>query len=302
MCNELGKSFLISQGVSSPFLPMNLLNFASYAAMGYVFIWKMGYGMYGFVIMKSLLEIINLGLLLWIFKKYGHPETQKLDSLGDYFDFRTFAKYMPQYFLMGLGWYAGYFGIELLTIMIGSLQDVNFIAAWACAFNIYNICLVMGSGMANVARTDVGIKVGDYQLGMAKKYALMGLVLAHALSFVMGLLVMTFHIQLSSVFSELPEVLEYLEPLMFYNGFAVWFVVGITTFWTILRIINKNQVITIISFLFSVVFLDVASYIMLFHTSLPWAYTMLILALALAGNSLSMIVFLINYNWDKLEV
>jgi Na+-driven multidrug efflux pump len=281
---------------------MNLGNFASYVVLGYVFIWKMGQGVYGFVIIKTISEIVNMLLLLWIFGRYAHPETKKLGNFGDYFDSGTLAKYIPQYLQIFLGCYVSFSGIELLTVMIGSLQDVNFIAAWTCAFNIYNICLVFGSGMANVARTDVGIKVGDYQLGMAKKYAAMGIVLAHAVSFVMGLLVMTFHVQLSSVFCEVPEVLEYLKPLMFYIGFAVWFGVGITTFWTILRIINKAHVITIISFLSLVVFLDIACYLLLFHTSIPWAYITLVLALSLAGNTLGMIVFLINYNWDRLNL
>ena len=284
------------------FLPINLGNFASYVVLGYVFIWKMGQGVYGFVIIKTISEIVNMLLLLWIFGRYAHPETKKLGNFGDYFDSGTLAKYIPQYLQIFLGCYVSFSGIELLTVMIGSLQDVNFIAAWACVFNVYNICLVFGSGMANVARTDVATKVGDYQLGMAKKYAAMGLVLAHAVSFVMGLLLMIFHIPISSIFSEVPEVLEYLKPLMFYIGFTVWFVVGITTFWTIIRIINKAYFITINSFLSLVVFLDVLCYLLLFHTSLPWAYITLVLALSLAGNTLSMIVFLINYNWDKLEV
>jgi Na+-driven multidrug efflux pump len=267
-----------------------------------VFIWGMGQGVYGFVVIKTISEIVNMLLLLWIFGRYGHPETRKLDSLRDYFDFGNLAKYVPKYFMIFLGWYAGFFGIELLTIMIGSLQDVNFIAAWACAFNIYSICHVFGSGMANVARTDVGIKVGDYQLGMAKKYAVMGIVLAHAVSFVMGIFLMIFHKPISGIFSDVTEVKEYLKPLMFYNGFAVWFVVGITTFWSILRIINKAWVITIISFSSLVVFLDVACYLLLFHTSLPWANITLILALSLTGNTLGMIVFLINYNWDILNL
>jgi Na+-driven multidrug efflux pump len=125
---------------------------------------------------------------------------------------------------------------------------VNFIAAWACTFNIYSICHLFGNRMANVARTDVGIKVGDYQLGMAKKYTVMGLFLTHAVSFVIGLFLMIFHKPISGIFSEVPKVKQYLKPLMFYNGVAVWFVVGIHTFWIILRIINKARVITIISF------------------------------------------------------
>jgi Na+-driven multidrug efflux pump len=261
----------------------------------------MGQGVYGFVVIKTISEIVNLLLLLWIFGRYAHPETRKLDTLRDYFDFGTFVKYVPKYFMIFFGWYPCFFGIELLTVMIGSLQDVNFIAAWACTFNIYSICHVFGNGMANVAMTDVGIKVGDYQLCMAKKDAVMGLVLAHAVSFVMGLFFMIFHKPISGIFSEVPEVKEYLKPLMFNDGVAVWFVVGITTFWTILRIINKAWVITIISFSSLVVFLDVACYLLLFYTNLPWAYITLILALSLAGNTLSMIVFLINYNWDILN-
>jgi hypothetical protein len=84
-----------------------------------VFIWGMRQGVYGFVVIKTISEIVNLLLLLSIFGRYAHLETRMLHTLRDYFDFGTFAKYATKYFMIFFGWLPGFFGIELLTVNLG---------------------------------------------------------------------------------------------------------------------------------------------------------------------------------------
>lgn len=81
-----------------------------------------------------------------------------------------------------MGWYISYIGIEILSIMIGITQDIYLMAAWTSVLNIFNIVWVFGSGVANVIRTDVANKVGEFQIAMAKKYAIMGLILSYICS------------------------------------------------------------------------------------------------------------------------
>lgn len=133
------------------------------------------------------------------------------------------------YLVIFIGWYTTYIGIEILSIMIGMTQDVAFMAAWASVLNVFNIFWIFGTGMANVVRTDVSSKVGEFQIAMAKKFAIMGLILGYILSISIGVLVIVFHRPMSRIFSKVTDVLDDLYTLMWLMGMCIMFTGGLTT-------------------------------------------------------------------------
>ena len=47
-------------------------------------------------------------------------------------------------------------------------------AAWAAVFNLQTIVWVIGGGISNTIRSDVGINIGQRKTDVAKKYAIVG--------------------------------------------------------------------------------------------------------------------------------
>ena len=62
MISELLKAYLISQKITSPFLWVNVFDYLIYIILGYLFVWKYEYGLYGYALIKIIVEIINLVL------------------------------------------------------------------------------------------------------------------------------------------------------------------------------------------------------------------------------------------------
>lgn len=179
--------------------------------------------MLGFGMLKFVVEVITMVGLLIVMKKVCPPESFKKEKFSVVMDCGGFCKYVKEFAKIVFGWYAYYAGSECITILIGELKNVNLMAAWAAVFNLQTIVWVIGGGISNTIRTDVGMKVGQGKPWVAKKYAYMGLILTFLYSAVMGVLMTCFSEMLSDIFTKVPGVLQYMVPMVWWGGFQAFF-------------------------------------------------------------------------------
>ena len=74
----------------------------------------------------------------------------------DVMDCKEFCDYIKQFTAIVFGWYAYYAGSEFITFFIGMIQNMDLMAAWAAVFNLQTIVWVIGGGISNTIRSDVG--------------------------------------------------------------------------------------------------------------------------------------------------
>ena len=84
----------------------------------------------GFGVLKFCLECVNFIGLIIISKMNLDQEILKLESLSDILDFPAFWGHVKLFSQIAVGWYTGYVGLELVTVMVGLTGDINLIGAW----------------------------------------------------------------------------------------------------------------------------------------------------------------------------
>jgi len=154
------------------------------------------------------------------------------------------------------------------------MHDVNLMAAWAAVFNLQTIIWVIGGGISNTIRSDVGLNIGQRKAYIARKYAIMGLILSFFYSFVFGTLMAIFSTYLSDVFSCVPEVLAYLNPMMFIGGFQAWFSGIIPSIATVLRLMEKPCTLTLMALFSQLLLFDGITFLCLFKFDMWGGYLM----------------------------
>ena len=120
-------------------------------------------------------------------------------------------------------------------------------------FMVQGMVWVMGSGISNTIRNDVTNKIGQERQLVAKKYAIMGIILTCIYSFVCAIIFWSFSKEIARMFIKIDTTLEILTPMIFYAGFRVALSGIIPSLSTILRIIGKVNSYTCSTFTFQFV-------------------------------------------------
>ena len=266
-CNEMTKNLLISQGIYKPFLYINLFIYAMLPIGGYCLIWKSGLGIAGFGIFKFLVELTNF-IGIAILQKYkAHSESIKREPLSEIFN-SSFCKYCSSYFKVLLGWYADYLGFEFNTILIGLLHDNHAMAAWVSIMNISGLGFVIGSGMSMCMRTICATKIGENKNQEAKKYGKMCYILIMAVAITFGTCLSVFASSFASIYTNIPEVQEYLIPMIRIDGFVIWFSGIGACVATLLRVAGKACILSMLMGFNNLIVFDGLSFLFLYYFKL----------------------------------
>lgn len=131
-------------------------------------------GICSFGCLKLIIELINaIGLSLVLPRKLD-KEFYNKDNFTPLLNWKEIKFYINQFVKVVFGWYAYYAGSEFITFFIGIRRDTNLMAAWAAIFNLQTIVWVIGGGISNTIRSDVGLNIGQRKSIVAKKYAIVG--------------------------------------------------------------------------------------------------------------------------------
>ena len=127
-------------------------------------------GVIGVAIVRFLLEIVNVVVLVYGWKKYGMKRSfLQGEGFKEVFMVRAFWDYVKFVSRVALGGYNEYLGIELRTILCGMYGDVNIVAAWVSVRSVMVINYTYGLGFSNSLRTYVGKLIGKQEFFAAKK-------------------------------------------------------------------------------------------------------------------------------------
>merc|ERR1719151_327580 len=106
--------------------------------------------------------------------------------------------------------------------------------------NVFAIVLTIGAGLAISTRTSCGMALGEKNYMLARKYALMGYVLAFFYSVAGGILICGLNGQIAGMFTEVAEVLPPLKWQIVLMGICTFFAGSGATGATMFRTINKS--------------------------------------------------------------
>jgi Na+-driven multidrug efflux pump len=118
-----------------------------------------------------------------------------------------FREFLWKYGEVWIGWYPNYIGMEAMTVMVGLKNDLDFTAAYVAVFNLMLLGWICSAGIAYIVRTDVGIAIGQGDLRLVRKFAIMGMVLTFLFGVVLSASIILYYKQVARVYSLVPEVL-----------------------------------------------------------------------------------------------
>jgi len=170
----MARNLLISVQVYKPFTYINIFTFCLFFPGGYFFIWYLNWGLVGFGVLKFVIEVINAIGLAIVLPRNLDKQFYNKENMTPIWDVKEICFYIKQFTKVVFGWYAYYAGSEFITFFIGIMHDTNLMAAWAAVFNLQTIVWVIGGGISNTIRSDVGINIGQRKSYVAKKYAIVG--------------------------------------------------------------------------------------------------------------------------------
>lgn len=128
---------------------------------------------YGYPILRLVLELVNFVGIMYAWKKYGERESHRLRSehfFGIMFQ-KTFWKYAKYYMSIFFGHYSEYLGVEMGTIFTGIYGNLDVTSAFVSFSVFMNATYNVGKGFSMVVRTEFGNLVGEELYKQAKTYA-----------------------------------------------------------------------------------------------------------------------------------
>lgn len=298
--NEMMKTLLISQNVHKPFFLLNAIVIFMIPFGTWIFMYKLDLQILGFGIFKLMLEIIYMIWLIGILKKTAHPESLKPESLSQVLS--GFLAQAGQFFKIVLGWYGEYIGFEGNTILIGLLRDNYLMSAWVSVMNVDCIIWACGFGLGNTTRTLTGISIGEGRQAQAKKYAIMSLCYTFMYSITMCIILIFTRHWITAFFTDIEGISVKLESMLLMEGFIAIFSGAGSVNSTLLRVIGKSWVYSLLMIVDQILLWDGLSSIFLFVIG---DTTNGVLYASLCAWTITITTgccFIIFYDWNKVAV
>ena len=155
--NEMLKAYLISLKYLKPFFWLNLGLILSYPILGYLFLWVLDIGVYGYGIISFIRELVGFCVLFIYLKKCTKEEENNFQGESLKEVMAGWGKHWMTFFKMFMSIFTPYAAWEINTLLLGQLKDNNFQAAWANLQSLCGLGYCMGGGMSQRARTEVNM-------------------------------------------------------------------------------------------------------------------------------------------------
>ena len=171
--NENVRAYMMVLGFNNIFHVTNFIEIALGTFLGWLFIWQLGYGIYGVGISRVITEAFTCVILLITWKKYGMEESfHQGETFGQIFLNKKFWSYMKFWLSCLMPAYAEYLGFEVMTLYAGIYGDYTILSAWVCLQSVSATMYLLGTGFADNCRVFVGYQLGKKNFLFAKKIAL----------------------------------------------------------------------------------------------------------------------------------
>lgn len=304
--NEIYRCYLVSQNIHKPFVYQNVFLLIISIPLSYLFIYKLDLSIYGFAILKTLIEIINFFALVMIDKyqaddKFRIEFQPNFDLLPQIFD-KNFTYQIQLFFKIAPGFYSSYLGMEMNTLIIGLLQDEVMMSSWVCLSSTSQLVFTIGLGVSNTSRTRIGIILGEGDRQRAKRTAYICAILVYFISIVTGLLTFFFRYQIASFFTLIPEIHDNLVYMLSIYGFRAILDGAEANNCTMLRMIRKSVFYSAVTI--SMAFIVWNGQTVLFIFGFGWEGTSVVISAIICSALTASITlpYWIFYDWDCIEL
>lgn len=297
--NEVIRNYLASMKITEPFVYINITTFCIFPIGAYYFIWYLEWELIGFGILKYIIEMVGMIGQIIASKRLSPPEALIMESFKEIFDLKELWKYIKQFSKIILGWYSYYIGQEVIMVMLGLTHENDLMASWVACFNVMTMVWVVGSGISNQVRTEVGTNI-YIDIFKAKKHAYMGLVLAAIYGLIVGIQISIFYMQIAWTMSRVENVLKHLRFMVLYSGPLCIFMGVIPTINTVLRIIEKENFLSWVSAFCQIVLFNGVSAICLFWFNQDGSYVIQYWFGTSIVFGVLTIYVIVKFDWDQI--
>ena len=253
------RNYVISLDIDRP---MNWLNGAAFLTIpiaSYPLMISADLDVVGFSLLRLIYELVNLIGLVIIIKKYLPDEAKVFDDLREVFK-DGFCQFNVFFLKNVFGPYAEYQGFEAVTIMLGIMQQNDWMAAWVIINTISSLCYTFGQGFANAVRTIVNIEIGEGKNMQARRSALQSIGLIAIFDIILVVLFLFLKRYIAMIFTEAGTPLhELLTEFQFYYAFISFFDGILPVFSTIQRSVDKSVIYSINALINQFIVFDVLS-------------------------------------------
>ena len=233
------RGVMISQNFHNIFFPINIFNVILFTATSYITITILKLDLIGYTISRLIKTIVETIILFYFFEKYSNREIVHIPKFSEIKKnfFNTFKKS----FVTLLAIWGEILSLEMTSILIAGLNDLVKTASWVSFINIVFYNLFFSLGMSNTFRTNVGIlrgqRNGKEMFRMIRNYFYYSYIIGICVSFIFFF----FADKISLIFTQNPDVLEYLTNYLKIYSFFLCFYLTRTCWNTVLRIMDYQR-------------------------------------------------------------
>ena len=165
-CSDMYFSFIISQDIEKPFLPISIINFCISIVLVLIMCWHFNYGFYGWLLGRYFFDLFNFFTYIYVYFKKVHPKAVGLPPVKFLFD--GFGSYFADCFKYIVSLFLEWSGYEIFQLLVASTLDPAQIATSSIFNNINNLIFNVGSGFGSVGRVRINYLLGFRRPDAAK--------------------------------------------------------------------------------------------------------------------------------------
>lgn len=222
------KTYCMAQGQEQIFGTIGLFNLLASLAANYYLMVVKGWGVHGWIITKSITEIINLLAALYTLNKC-HPDTRNI--FGWHKANEGYYDYFVDSIKFTAGSYSEFFGTEMISYFVALIGDTNQIAAYFSILNFSVVIYSVGMSFSIICRTRINIFIGMGKVRIAKNYYTFFVAWVWTLGLMLCLLFIAIRRPITDAFaSSTPEMERWFDKLLFaYSCFLPFEMILCTT-------------------------------------------------------------------------
>lgn len=286
MCVEVIQTFCMAQGLEHYFGRIGVLSLALAMPANYITICVYDMGIMGFVISRTLVEVIRLLLCLYV-ARLTHPDTRKMCSLDDIT--KDLSDFFFESIKFTLGAYGEFVGFEICGYMIALTKDNSQLAAYYSVQNFTGISYTIGVAASVICRTRINILIGMNKNDTAKNFYKSFSLFTIAFGCICGVLTLIFSSTLTSLYAGSNENLIYwIHSLFFIYAFVLFTDTTFTTNAVGMKTIGEINLLLRFVIIFILISNTIGGSIMLYLHSNALQFYALTMLLITISNLLSM--------------
>ena len=166
--SDIVRTFCMAQGQEHYFSYPSAASLLFGFIMSYYLMVKLDMRIYGMMLSKLMVHLLNLMIGLWVYFNKTEEKTRGLVKVSLALD--GLGSYLASNINIAFGNYSEFIGFEVATFFVAQTMDQNQIAALGSCSTVSGIFYCLGISFSIICRTRMNIMIGMKELEAAKNY------------------------------------------------------------------------------------------------------------------------------------